>query len=373
MIQRVPNIETNLEKNKVLVIYGARQVGKTTLVKDYLTKTKFKYLFFTGDDMEFSENFSKCELSFMKRVFTGTELLVIDEAQKIPNIGRALKLVVDNFENIRIIATGSSSFDLANITEEPLTGRKIVLNVYPIAQTELLSLYSPFEIESNLQDYLIYGSYPSVVTSATSVEKETTVREIANSYLLKDILAFDMVKSSKIIRDLLKLLAFQIGQEVSLTELGSNLDIDKKTVARYLDLLEKSFVIFRIDGFARNLRKEVSKMSKYYFFDNGVRNSLIANFNDLNTRNDIGMLWENFLMIGRMKRNSYSNLHPNYYFWRTYDQKEIDLIEETGGELFGYEFKWTVKSSKSKKEWLETYKNAHLEVVTKEDYFEFLR
>jgi predicted AAA+ superfamily ATPase len=373
MIQRSTDIESNLRENKVLIIYGARQVGKTTLVKGYLTKTKYKYLFYTGDDLNFSDNLSKCDLPLFKKMFTGSQLLVIDEAQKIPNIGRALKLIVDNFEKIKVVATGSSSFDLANAAEESLTGRKNILNIYPISQVELLSINSQYEIENNLQDYLIYGSYPAVITADTLVEKEKIIREIENSYLLNDILAFDMVKSSKTIRDLLKLIAFQIGQEVSLTELGSSLDIDKKTVARYLDLLEKAFVIFRLDGFARNLRKEVSKMSKYYFYDNGIRNALISNFNDLNTRNDIGMLWENFLTIERSKRNEYSNIHPNYYFWRTYDQKEIDLIEEVGGNLDGYEFKWGNKATGSKKEWLETYKNAHLEIINKENYFDFLK
>jgi predicted AAA+ superfamily ATPase len=373
MIKRAVDIEANLRENKILIIYGARQVGKTTLVKDYLTKTKYKYLFYTGDDLNFSDNFAKCDLPLFRKMFTGTELLVIDEAQKIPNIGRALKLVVDNFEKIRVIATGSSSFDLANVAEESLTGRKNILNIYPIAQDELIPLGTQNEIENNLPDYLIYGSYPAVITADTLVEKERIIREIENSYLLKDILSFDMVKSSKTIRDLLKLVAFQIGQEVSLTELGSNLDIDKKTVARYLDLLEKAFVLFRRDGFARNLRKEVSKMSKYYFYDNGIRNALISNFNDIDTRNDIGILWENFLTVERMKRNEYSNSHPNYYFWRTYDQKEIDLIEEIGGELNGYEFKWTNKTTGSKKEWLDAYKNAHLEIINRDNYFEFLK
>jgi len=366
------NITEALRKNKVLVIYGPRQVGKTTIVKRYLNTYKGNSVYYTGDDLDFAEVISSCSLTTFNKMFNEVSLIVIDEAQKIENIGRAIKLIVDNIENIRVILTGSSSFDLANKTGDTLTGRKIVLTLYPISQKELLQADTEFSIERNLNDILIYGSYPAVITAQTYREKEEKLRELVNSYLLKDILAFNLVKNSKIIRDLLKLLAFQIGGEVSINELALKLGIDKNTVARYLDLLEKSFVIFSIGGFSRNLRKEIYKSQKYYFYDLGIRNSLISNLNPINLRNDIGKLWENFIIIERLKRNSYSRIFPNYYFWRTYDRKEIDLIEERQGKLFAYEFKWTEDKVKKPIEFLETYTNSSFKVITRKNYFKFL-
>lgn len=367
-------IELNgvLEKNDVVVIYGARQVGKTTLVKEYLNTCNKKSAYYTGDDLEFADAVSKCSLEVFRKMFTGLSLIVIDEAQKIENIGRAVKLIVDNMDNVKFILTGSSSFDLANKTGETLTGRKTVLTLYPISQKEIVQNTSQFRLEKDLPEYLIYGSYPAVLTAKTYADKEEKLRELVNSYLLKDILAFNLVKSSKPIRDLLKLLAFQIGNEVSLNELASSLEIDKNTVARYIDLLEKSFVLFSFGGFSRNLRKEISKSQKYYFYDLGIRNSLIANLNPINLRNDIGQLWENFLVIERIKRNSYSKTYPNYYFWRTYDKKEIDFIEETKGKLNAYEFKWTKNKASTPTEFLNTYKNSSFKLVCQDNYFEFV-
>jgi hypothetical protein len=214
--------------------------------------------------------------------------------------------------------------------------------------------------------------YPNVVSLDSFKDKENRINEIRDSYLIKDILEFNKVKRSQLVVDLLRHLAFQVGSEVSTVELGRNLGIDNKTVKRYLDLLEKSFVIFSLSGFSRNLRKEINKMEKYYFYDNGIRNSLIKNFNDLDTRNDVGQLWENFLMVERMKNNSYSKLSVNYYFWRTYDQKEIDLIEERGGKLYGYEFKWNRKDVKAPKEWIEEYDSSEFEVIDRENFLEFV-
>lgn len=371
-IPRAINIEDCLEKNKVVIIYGPRQSGKTTLVNNFLAYTKLKYNMFSGDQLDFANNFGKCDLDLLKKMLGDIELLVIDEAQKIENIGRALKLVIDNIPNIYVIATGSSSFDLANATDEALTGRKNLATLYPIAMLELDQSYTQYELEKNLDEYLIYGTYPNIITYKTNEQKQNRIIEIKDAYLIKDILEFHKVKKSKMIINLLKLLAFQVGSEVSTSELGSNLGLDHKTVARYLDLLEKSFVIFRLDGFSRNLRKEINKMSKYYFYDLGIRNAVIANFNDLNVRNDVGQLWENFVMIERIKRNAYKKIPVNYYFWRTYDQKEIDLIEERGGKLHGYEFKWKKNKTKPPKDWLETYINANYEVITSGNYFEFV-
>ncbi|CAL7962981.1 conserved hypothetical protein [Gammaproteobacteria bacterium] len=372
MIPRAINIEDSLEKNKVVIIYGPRQVGKTTLVNDFLSRTCLKYKLFSGDQLDFANNFGKCDLELIRKLLGDTQLLVIDEAQKIEHIGTAIKLVVDHIQGIYVIATGSSSFDLANATDEPLTGRKNLVTLYPIAILELCQIQTQYELEKNLGEYLIYGTYPNVITYKTSEQKQNRIIEIKDGYLVRDVLKFHNVKKSKVIMNLLKLLAFQLGSEVSTSELGSSLGLDHKTVMRYLELLEKSFVIFRLSGFSRNLRKEVTKMDKYYFYDLGIRNALISNFNDLDTRDDIGQLWENFLMIERMKRNSYKKISTNYYFWRTYDQKEIDLIEERSGKLYGYEFKWNKDKVKPPEAWLKTYKNASYEVITMKNYFEFI-
>jgi hypothetical protein len=315
---------------------------------------------------------SQCKLDVLKKVFSGSSLVVIDEAQRIENIGRAVKLMVDNSDSTKFILTGSSSFDLANTTGETLTGRKTVLTLYTVSHKEIVVESSQFEAEKMLTDNLIYGSYPSVLLSPTYDIKEEKLREIVNSYLLKDILAFNLVKDSKTIRDLLKLLAFQIGNEVSLNELASSLEIDKNTVARHLDILEKSFVIFSLGGFSRNLRKEVYKSQKYYFYDLGIRNTIIANLNAMNLRNDIGQLWENYMIIERMKANAYSKKYPNYYFWRTYDKKEVDLIEEIGGNLNAFEFKWSKDKVSSPKEFLESYSNSTYQIVSKENFYDFI-
>lgn len=301
----------------------------------------------------------------------GLDLLVIDEAQKIERIGTALKLLVDHFPDLYIIVTGSSSFDLANSAEEPLTGRKNVLTLYPLSFPEIKSNKTAWQAGRNLEELLIYGTYPEVASLDSFRVKENRITEIKNSYLIKDILEFQLLKRSQVVLDLLKLLAFQIGSEVSTVELGKQLGLDNKTVQRYLDLLEKSFVLVSLHGFSRNLRKEVSKMKKYYFMDLGIRNAVIANFNSLNLRNDAGQLWENYMILERIKRNSYSEKKANYYYWRTYDQKEIDLIEESGGRLRGFEFKWGLtKKVKEPKEWAATYENATWEVITPDNFLD---
>lgn len=372
MIQRAIDIEKSLEKNKVLIIYGPRQVGKTTSVEKFLLETPLKYISYSGDSLEFAHSFAECDLEHIKRIAGNTDLLFIDEAQKIQNIETALKLVVDHIPGIRVIATGSSSFDLAGTAEEALTGRKNLLVLYPVAISELLRDETLYEFEKKLGQYLIYGMYPEVITYESYEQKEKRIVEIKDSSLIKDILAFQRVKKSRPVIDLLKLLAFQIGGEVSCSELGERLGLNEKTVRRYLDLLEKSFVLFRLDGFSRNLRKEVTKMSKYYFYDLGIRNALISNFNNLDTRNDLGQLWENFMVLERIKRNAYRGISANYYFWRTYDRKEIDFIEERGGMLHGYEFKWRKDRKKPPKDWLDTYSNATYDVITPNQYLDFV-
>lgn len=354
------------------MIFGPRQVGKTTLIQDFLSQTTLKFKLETGDDIRIQNLFASQELDRILSYARPYELLVIDEAQKIPHVGIALKMIVDHLPHIQIIVTGSSSFDLAGQIGEPLTGRKKTLTLFPLSQLELKEKYGSYELEEQLHNYLIYGAYPEIITASTIEEKRNKIEEITHSYLLKDILELERVKSSKILLDLLRLIAFQIGKEVSLSELGTQLAIDRKTVARYLDIFEKSFILFNVRGFSRNLRKEVSKSSRYYFYDLGVRNALIANFNAIELRNDVGELWENFVFIERLKKRSYKNIFANVYFWRTWDQKEIDIVEEREGKLFGYECKWSPSKTKAPKDWVKNYPEASFEIIGRKDYLDFV-
>lgn len=362
-----------LQTNKVLVIYGPRRVGKTTLLKNFLEQTRLHYKLDSGDNIRTQQILSSQDFSQILPYVEGYELLAIDEAQNIPNIGMGLKIIVDQVPGIKVIVTGSSSFELAGQVGEPLTGRKFTMNLYPLAQSELLSVYNRFELRENLAKFLVFGAYPEVLLAPTLRERIETLTEITNAYLLKDILAFDRIKNSRVLLDLLKLLAFQVGSEVSISEVATQLGVDVKTVKRYLDLLEKSFVIYRLNGFSRNLRNEVTNKSKIYFLDNGIRNALIAQFNDLDLRNDQGALWENFIMAERLKYRTYNSLYANIYFWRTYQQQEIDLIEEHSGKLFGYEFKWsTNKGGRAPIGWAETYPNSEFKLVHPDNYLDFV-
>ncbi|HPA56801.1 MAG TPA: ATP-binding protein, partial [bacterium] len=315
------NLDNYLKKGRVLVIFGPRQVGKTTLLKKFLSKTHLKYRLDNGEDFRIAELFSSRDPDRISEYAKGYELVVIDEAQKIPDAGSGLKMLIDNNPDLMVIATGSSSFDLAGTVGEPLTGRKRTLTMFPVSQIELSEMFNRYDLKEMLEEFLIYGSYPEVVEAKSKDEKSRIVTELTHSYLLKDIIAFDRIKNSRVIFDLLRLLAFQTGSKVSLSEIAKNLGIDGKTVGRYIDILEKSFVIFRLTGFSRNLRKEIVKKNKYYFYDTGIRNALIANFNPLDIRNDAGELWENFVLIERFKRNTYKNEILNSYFWRTWNQQ----------------------------------------------------
>lgn len=368
------NIQKYLLPNKVVIIYGPRRVGKTTLVNKYLESNiqKEYYLYLSGENMETQEGLSSQSVEKLKSYIGDKKILVIDEAQKIKNIGLNLKLIIDHIPEIKIIATGSSAFDLANQVGEPLTGRKFTLKLFPLAQMEIKENENLFQTEANLENRLIFGSYPEIIIANGFEIKIKLLQEIINSYLYKDILEFDGIRHSEKIIKLLQLLAFQIGKEVHLTELGAQLGINKKTIERYLDLLEKSFVIFHLTGFSRNLRKEISKSWRYYFYDNGIRNGLIGNFNPLSRRDDIGMLWENYIVMERLKKQAYNEIISNNYFWRTYDKKEIDWVEEREGELHGYEIKWNKSKIKPPKDWLKTYKNAKYEIINKENYLEFI-
>lgn len=371
-LKRSYSIDKLLQKNKVTLLYGARQVGKTTLIKRFLKNTKLKFRLESGDDMEIQKQLSRQDFKVIKEFCQGVDLIVIDEAQNIPNIGMALKIMVDNVPDLHVLVTGSSSFDLAHKVGEPLVGRQRIFKLFPLAQQELIHHFNRLEIKRNLPDYLIFGSYPEVLTSSSNQVKIELLLTLVNSYLLKDILALEKVKSPALLHDLLQMLAYQIGSEVSLNELSSDLKVDVKTVGRYLDLLEKSFIIQSVGGFSRNLRNEITSKRKYYFIDNGVRNGLINNFNTVAHRNDIGALWENFLFMERLKKKTYERLFTNDYFWRTYSQKEIDLIEEREGKLFGFEFKWKPGKYKIPADWTENYPGSTVEIIDQENYLDFI-
>lgn len=362
-----------MQSGKALIIYGPRRVGKTTLLKNFLKRTCLKYKFDSGDNITTQHILSSQDFPKFFSYVEGYELLVLDEAQEIPNIGMGIKIIVDNIPDIKIIATGSSSFDLSHQIGEPLTGRKHTLTLYPIAQLEMETIYNKHELREKLEDFLIFGSYPEIITSNTRRTKIMLLTELVQSYLLKDILALEKVKSSKILLDLLKLLAFQVGQEVSYNELANHLRIDIKTVIRYLDLLVKTFVIMPLYGFSRNLRSEITKKNKYYFLDNGIRNGVISQFNELKVRNDTGQLFENFVCMERLKKKAYENIYGNTYFWRTYEQQEIDLIEEIDAKLCGYEIKWSgTKKVKAPKQWKIHYPESLFSVITPDNYLGFV-
>ncbi|EKE14968.1 MAG: hypothetical protein ACD_12C00217G0001 [uncultured bacterium] len=374
MIKRIyEDLEKLIKPNKVLVIYGPRRVGKTTILNNYLVSTPWKYKLDSGDNIEIQHKLSSQEFKQIIPYAEGYELIAIDEAQHIPNIGMGLKILVDQLPGLRIIATGSSSFNLANQVGEPLVGRKRTITLYPISQLELLDRHNRYELKGKAEDFLVFGSYPDVVTAKTRREKVNILQEIVTSYLFNDILDFDRVKASRALVDLTKLLAFQIGNEVSLNELSRNLGIDVKTVGRYLDLLEKAFIIVSVGGLRRNLRREVTSKRKYYFLDNGVRNGLISQFNTFDKRDDVGQLWENFIFMERLKKRHYKNIHGNIYFWRTHEGQEIDMVEERDGNYFGFECKWSEKQKiKIPRLWKENYPQAGFKVITPENYLEFV-
>lgn len=365
------NLTPFLSPNKVLVIYGPRRSGKTTILKNFLAKTKLKYRLDSGDNIQLRQILGSQDFSQIKNYASGYELIAIDEAQNIPNIGMGLKIIVDEIPGIKVIATGSSSFDLANKIGEPLTGRQRTIFLYPLSQMELSLDLNRFDLNQKLEEFLIFGSYPEIALLQDRNKKITALEELVNSYLFRDILALDKIKKSKKLIDLVKLLAFQVGSEVSLNELSTQLSLNVRTTERYLDLLEKSFVIISLGSFRRNLRNEILGKRKYYFLDNGVRNGIISQFNGLENRDDIGALWENFIFTEMIKSASYKERYANRYFWRTYDQKEIDFIEEREGKLFAYEFKWNDKA-KPPKEFLETYSNAEFKTINKENYLDFI-
>jgi predicted AAA+ superfamily ATPase len=362
-----------LKPGVVIGIFGARRVGKTFLMKKIKEELKGKILFVQGDDLSTAEILSSQKTEQLKRLTSGYDYLFIDEAQMIPNIGQSLKLVVDNIPELAVMVSGSSSFDLKNKIGEPLVGRSKYFHLYPISELEWGITEDFITSKANLENRLIFGSYPQVAIALTDEEKKDKLESIKDGYLLRDILELDNIKNSLFILNLLRLIAFQIGKDISYAELAQNLNVNKKTVMRYLELLEKTFVLFSLTGFSKNLRSEYSRTPRYYFWDNGIRNAVISNYNAINTRDDIGALWENYCISERIKTVQYKNLYSNKFFWRTYDQKEIDYLEERGGLIYGYEFKWGNSRVNEPKLFKDTYSNSEYLVVNKDNYLDFLR
>lgn len=372
IIKRSLELGKMLKKGRAAVIYGPRRAGKTTLLNDFLQKSGKKYKLDSGDNRRIKEIMSSEDFDKIKEYASGYEILAIDEAQKIPGIGQGLKILTDQLPELAVIATGSSSFELSQQIGEPLTGRKRTAILHPFSQIELSAKYNKFELKEKLAEFLVFGAYPEVITAKTKKEKIAALQEINDSYLLKDIFSLEKIKASKQLSDLLKLLAFQAGGEVSLNELATQVKLDVKTVDRYLDILEKAFVIKRLTAFSRNLRNEITTKNKYYFLDNGIRNAVISQFNDLENRNDVGQLFENFAVMERIKNNAVKNRIKSVYFWRSYSGEEIDYIEEGNGKLQGYEFKWAKNKAKKPKLWLETYSGANWKIINKDNYLDFI-
>jgi hypothetical protein len=367
------NFGSYLKPNKVLILLGARRVGKTQLIKKYIESSNEKVLQLNGEDLNNARLLEERTLENYTRLLQNIKLLVIDEAQAIQDIGLILKFIIDNIEGIKVIATGSSMFDLANKLGEPLVGRKNTLFLYPLSQIEFSAYENYMQTTENQETRLIFGGYPELTHYQSWEEKQTYLREIVSSYLLKDILVFDGIKNSNKIYDLLRLIALQIGKEVSLQELGNQLQMSKNTVERYLDLLTKVFILFKIEGFSRNLRKEITKTSRWYFYDNGIRNAIINNYNSIQNRTDIGDLWENYLASERMKKQEYQKIFRKNYFWRTYDRQELDWLEEEAEKLSAFEFKWNEnKKSKIPTAFEKAYPEADFEVINKKNYLDFI-
>ena len=367
-------LDSKIGKGKVLLLIGPRQVGKTTLLKNILTSisSEKKVQFWNCDESDVRQFLSEANSAKLKSFVGNSDFIVIDEAQRVKDIGLTIKLLHDSFPNVQLAVTGSSSLDLSNSINEPLTGRKFEYNLFPFSTNELVNHTSMLEEMRLLKNRLVYGFYPDVVNNPG--EEKEILTNIVNSYLYKDVFEFQDIRKSSVIEKLVQALALQVGSEVSFNELGNLLGIDTVTVQRYVDLLEKAYVIFHIRSFSRNVRNELKKSIKIYFYDNGVRNSVISNFSPVELRSDIGALWENFLISERIKNNAYHNKHAKYYFWRTTQKQEIDFIEEVDQNLFAYEFKYNPKKVKSKcpVTFSNNYPNVPFDVITSENYMDFV-
>jgi len=361
-----------LFKGKVIILYGARRTGKTTLSKTILSEFGDAGRYINCEVLQYRQALDTTNTALLNDFLGDYRIIVLDEAQSLPNIGLILKVLADTRPDLQIIATGSSSFDMAQSVSEPLTGRSRTFTLYPFSLTEISQETHPVDWGARLKNILRFGMYPEVYGQSEEMAKEE-LRDIATNYLYKDVLQYNQLKRSDLLFKLLQALAFQTGHEVSYGELAKLLGENHHTVRNYVELLEKSFVIFRLSSFSRNLRKELSKSFKVYFTDNGIRNSLINNFNPLELRDDTGALWENFCVTERMKLMHNQRQFPNRFFWRTYDRKEIDYIEEAGGKLAAVEFKWNPGAKvKKPSEFLDTYPNSSFKVVHRDNYRDFL-
>lgn len=361
-----------LMPGRVVLLFGARRTGKTLLLQSIADGiSEGRVLKVNGENLDVAEILSSHRLSLLDTFVKGVDYLFIDEAQAIPDIGANLKLITDTYSGMRVFVTGSSAFDLRNQTGEPLVGRSKFFRLFPFSVNELSEDFISFK--TSLPARLIYGSYPEIVTAENEVQMAGLLNAIRDSYLLKDILALDNLKDSRFVISLLRFLAYQIGNDVSSHKLAKNLGVNRLTIQRYLDLLEKSYIIFSLGAFSRNLRNEISRSSRYYFWDNGIRNSIISNYNQLNVRNDEGQLWENYFISERLKRKFYLSEDTNSYFWRTYDQKEIDLIEEKGGNLTAIEIKYSKSVVKCPDIFRQAYPEARFQVANRDNAFDMLK
>jgi len=368
-------IKHRLQPGKVVLLFGARRVGKTFLMREIINGwTEGPTMLLNGEDSDTLALLSEQSSANYHRLFDNVSLLGIDEAQNIPDIGKKLKLIVDEMPEIRVMASGSSSFDLLNKTGEPLVGRSSQLTLSPIAQAELQDLENALQVRQNLETRLLYGYYPEVVLMSNNQERVEYLRNLVSAYLLKDVLSIDGIRNSSKMQDLLRLLAYQLGSEVSYDELGRQLGMSKNTIEKYLDLLTKVFVVYRIPAYAKNLRKEVRKSAKYYFYDVGIRNAIINNFQPLSLREgtETGHLWENYLINERIKKHFNACNGANFYMWRTYDQQEIDLIEEDNGQLKAFEFKWGEKNSNAPMAFAKSYPHAVYQTINRTNYLDFV-
>ena len=369
--KRLQSIITAIAPKRVLIIYGPRRVGKTTLLQEYLaSQSDSRILSVVGDDFRLRELFSTGDRAKLLDFASPYEIIAIDEAQQVPNIGIGIKMIIDAYPDKKIILTGSSSFDLQNQIGEPLTGRHFTLTLLPLAQAEFVA--NEFVLQSQLEDRLVYGSYPEVILADSKEKKERILNELVSSYLYKDVLALERIKSPDTLRDIARAIALQVGGEVSYNELATLLKVDTKTVARYLDLLEKMFVIKRVRGFSRNLRNEIAKKAKYYYLDNGVRNAVIGQYNSLRERSDVGALWENFVFMELNKQSILQERSSDaYYFWRTHTGQEIDIIRDRAGQIDAFECKYAADAS-APRLWQDTYPDSRFAVINKSNYLSFL-
>lgn len=365
-------ISARLTAGKVMLLFGPRRVGKTFLIGEILKEFTGRKLILNGEDSTTQDLLAERSIANYRNILNNIDLLVIDEAQNVPEIGKILKLIVDEIAGIKVVASGSSSFDLLNKTGEPLTGRSFSFRLLPISQAELSVTENLLETLQNLESRLIYGCFPEVVTLNSNEMRKEYLSDLVSAYLLKDLLSLEGLRSANKIRDLLTLLAYQIGNEVSLAELGSQIGMSKNTIEKYLDLLSKVFVIYRLGGYSGNLRKEISKNAKWYFYDNGIRNALIGNFNPLSIRQDAGLLWENYMITERMKKKFNRRELSEFYFWRTYDGQEIDLIEVNAGKPEAFEIKWKSKKTKIPGAWQKAYPEASFTILSTENYLNWV-